>query len=294
VSDGAGARFLIITADDFGLHPALNEAVQCAAEGGVLSAASLMMAAPATADAVRRARALPQLQVGLHLVLADGRAVLPPSELPDLVDREGRFGTRMFSAGMRFFLMPRVRRQLAAEIRAQFQAFADTGLSLDHVNAHKHFHLHPTLLDMILSIGRDFGLRSMRVPREPWWFAARAGAAGVASAALLAPWISRMRRRLREAGIACNDQLFGIGSTGGMDESAVLAILQRLPAGVSEIYLHPAMPGHGPISAPMAAYRHADELAALLSARVRAALSRPGISRGGYAAARVAAHLGPR
>lgn len=294
MSGPAGSRFLIVTADDFGLHPALNEAVQRAADGGVLSAASLMMAAPATADAVRRARALPQLRVGLHLVLADGTAVLPPSELPDLVDREGRFGARMFSAGMRFFLLPHVRQQLAAEIRAQFQAFFHTGLFLDHVNAHKHFHLHPTLLDMILSIGRDFGLRSMRVPHEPLWFAARGGAAGVASAALLQPWTSRMRRRLHKAGIACNDQLFGIGSTGGMDEATLLTILQRLPSGVSEIYLHPAVPGHGAISGATATYRHADELAALLSARVRAAVSRPGICRGGYGDARAATHPWPR
>ncbi len=294
MSERTASRFLIVTADDFGLHPALNEAVQRAVDGGVLSAASLMMAAPATADAVRRARALPQLRVGLHLVLADGRAVLPPSELPDLVDREGRFGTRMFSAGLRFFLLPRVRRQLEAEIRAQFQAFVRTGLHLDHVNAHKHFHLHPTLLDITLAIGRDFGLHSMRVPHEPLWFAARGGATSVASAVLLGTWTSRMRRRLGEAGITCNDQVFGIGATGGMDERTVLAILERLPAGVSEIYLHPAVPADGPLSGPMAAYRHADELAALLSARVRAAVSRPGISRGGYGDARAAARLWPR
>ena len=90
-------KFLIVTADDFGLHEALNEAVQQAAAGGVLSAASLMMAAPATADAVSRARHLPRLRVGLHLVLADGAAMLPPPQLPDLLDAQGRFGTQMFT-----------------------------------------------------------------------------------------------------------------------------------------------------------------------------------------------------
>jgi chitin disaccharide deacetylase len=283
VSAGAASRFLIVTADDFGLHAALNEAVQRAANAGVLSAASLMVGAPATADAVRRARELPQLRVGLHLVLADGWAVLPHSQLPDLIDAHGRFGAPMFSAGLRFFLLPRVRRQLAAEIRAQFEAFRLTGLPLDHVNAHKHFHLHPTLLEIILSVGRDFGLRTIRVPHEPLWFAARgSGAMGIAAAALLRPWTSMMRRRLRACGIACNDQLFGIGSTGAMDEATLLEILARLPPGVSEIYLHPAVPARAPISGPMADYRHTDELLALLSERVRSAASRPDIVRGGY------------
>jgi hopanoid biosynthesis associated protein HpnK len=281
-----------VTADDFGLHEALNEAVQRGAHSGVLTAASLMVAAPATADAVRRARELPQLRVGLHLVLADGASVLPASQLPDLLDAQGRFGAQLFSAGVRFFFLPRVRRQLAAEIRAQFEAFGRTGLPLDHVNAHKHFHLHPTLLEMILTIGRDFGLRTMRLPHEPLWFAVRGGrAAGAASAALLGPWTARMRRRLRAAGIACTDQVFGIGSTGAMDEATLLQILEQLPAGVSEIYLHPAVATDGPISAGMAGYRHTDELAALLSDRVRAALSRPGILRGGYCDALAAAPL---
>jgi hopanoid biosynthesis associated protein HpnK len=185
---------------------------------------------------------------------------------------------------VRYFLLPRARRQLAAEIRAQFAAFARTGLPLDHVNAHKHFHLHPSLLAMILDIGRDFGLRTLRVPDEPLWFSVRAGGArGGAGTVLLAPWIALMRQRLRAAGVACNDRLFGIGGTGAMHEAALLEILARLPAGVSEIYLHPALPVAGPLSAASAGYRHAEELTALLSARVRCAAGGPGIVRGGYA-----------
>jgi chitin disaccharide deacetylase len=69
-------RFLIVTADDFGLHEAVNEAIERASREGILTAASLMVGAPAADDAIRRARELPRLRVGLHLVLADGRAVL--------------------------------------------------------------------------------------------------------------------------------------------------------------------------------------------------------------------------
>src|ERR1700729_530979 len=123
-------RFLIVTADDFGLHEAVNEAVEQAHRGGVLTAASLMVAAPGAADAIRRARALPHLRVGLHLVLADGRAMLAPDLIPDLADPAGRMNSRMFLNGVRFFALPRVRRQLEAEIRAQFSAFARTGLQL--------------------------------------------------------------------------------------------------------------------------------------------------------------------
>jgi hopanoid biosynthesis associated protein HpnK len=261
---------LIVTADDFGLHQAVNEAVERAHVDGVLTAASLMVGAPAAADAVARAKRLPGLRVGLHLVLADGPAVLPPSRIPDLVDARGRFGDAMARDGARFFFLPHVRRQLETEIRAQFAAFAATGLALDHVNAHKHFHLHPTVLSLMLRIGREHRLRAIRLPLEE------------GAPALLRPWLALLRRRLDRAGIAHNDHVVGIARSGAMDEATVLAALAHLPPGVTELYLHPATVSGAPIAQTMAAYRHADELAALLSPRVRSAIDALGIARGGF------------
>jgi hopanoid biosynthesis associated protein HpnK len=276
-------KFLIVTADDFGLHEAVNEAVQQASEAGVLTAASLMVAAPAAADAIRRARALPHLRVGLHLVLADGSAMLTPDLIPDLADRAGRMNSRMFVNGVRFFAFPGVRRQLEAEIRAQFSAFARSGLTLDHVNVHKHFHLHPTLLEMLLRIGREYGLTAVRVPDEPLWFAARGGRLSHANAALLAPWIALMKHRLRRAQVPYNDRVFGVAASGAMDEAKLLEIIDRLPPGVTEIYLHPATLSGSAIASSMSQYRHAEELAALLSPRVRSAIAAAGIGHGGFA-----------
>jgi hopanoid biosynthesis associated protein HpnK len=264
-------RTLIFTADDFGLHERVNEAVERAHLQGVLTAASLMVAAPAARDAVARARRLPELRVGLHLVLADGAAFLPREAIPALVDADGRFGDNMLRDGFRFFLLPEVRKQLALEIRAQFEAFAKTGLPLDHVNTHKHFHLHPTVLGLIIEIGRDYGMRAMRLPcesREPLW---------------LKPWIRLVRDRLDRAGIAHNDYVVGIAKTGQMTEGVLLEALARLPDGVGEIYCHPAVVGEGALTRGMSNYRHADELAALLSPRVAAAIEAAGATCGGFA-----------
>lgn len=276
-------KFLIVTADDFGLHGAVNDAVEQAHTAGILTAASLMVGAPAADDAARRARRLPGLRVGLHVVLADGSATLAPHLIPALADAAGRMDGRMFVRGLRFFALPGVRRQLEAEIRAQFAAFARTGLRLDHVNAHKHFHLHPSLLGMVLRVGREYGVPAVRVPAEPLWFANACGGwpAG-ASAALLRPWAALMKLRLRAAGILHNDHIFGIAASGAMDETKLLRVLARLPPGVTEIYLHPATESGSAIAPSMKHYRHADELAALLSPRVRAAAGAAGIRLGGF------------
>jgi chitin disaccharide deacetylase len=230
-----------------------------------------MVAAPAAADAIARARALPSLRVGLHLVLADGQAILPHAAIPDLVDAEGRFCDRMARDGVRFFFLPWVRRQLAAEIRSQFEAFAASGLPLDHVNTHKHFHLHPTLLRLIIDIGRPFGLRAIRWPNE------------MRAPLLLKPWLALSRRKLLAAGIGHNDYMVGIEHSGKFNEAALLDTLAHLPRhGVGEIYLHPALISGAELSPSMSNYRNADEFAGLLSPRVRLALDRLGVRLGGF------------
>jgi hopanoid biosynthesis associated protein HpnK len=275
-------RQLIVTADDFGRDVAINEAVEAAHRDGILSSASLMVAAPAAADAVARARRLPGLRVGLHLVLVDGSPVLPPGEISGLVGADGRFDDNQVRAGLRYFFMPGVRRLLAAEIRAQFEAFRATGLALDHVNAHQHMHLHPTVARLMVEIGHDYGMRAVRLPAEPPEVLRRAFPGERHRAPGWQPVISTLRRRLRRAGLATNDQVFGIAWSGAMVEERVLRLLPHLPPGVSEIYFHPATRTTPALAAAMPGYRHADELAALLSPDVRQRIAELGISLVGY------------
>jgi hopanoid biosynthesis associated protein HpnK len=158
---------LVVTADDFGLAREVNEAVEEAHRDGILTAASLMVSGAAAADAVRRARATPSLRVGLHIVLVDGRPISPAATVPDLIGADGNFRDDMARAGAAIFFRGAVRRQMEAEIEAQFEAYRATGLALDHVNTHKHFHLHPTIADSILRVGQKYGMRSLRLPIEP-------------------------------------------------------------------------------------------------------------------------------
>jgi len=203
-----------------------------------------MVAAPGTQDAVTRARALPSLAVGLHVVLVNGRPALPSSQVPDLVDRNGDFPTDLVAAGVRYFFHPGARRQLEAEIRAQFEAFAQTGLPLDHVNAQNHMHVHPTILATILRIGPEYGMRAVRIPREPfmpsWRSAHRDLGLRLGNAALLSPWLALMQAQIERAGMLHNDAVLGLSDTGKMTPERVQRLLEQLPAsGVTEMYFHP-------------------------------------------------------
>ncbi|HSZ52510.1 MAG TPA: hopanoid biosynthesis-associated protein HpnK [Caulobacteraceae bacterium] len=278
----AAPRRLIVTADDFGAAPAVNEAVERAHRDGILTAASLMVGAAGAADAVRRARALPSLRVGLHLVLVEGRPVLPPDRVPLLVDADGRFRTDMACAGARIFFSPAARNQLAAEVRAQFEAFAATGLPLDHVNAHKHFHLHPTIAGAVLREAARFGCRAARVPIEP-----RAVIRAVEPLpsqpldAVVDTVAALCRVRFRRAGLLIPDQVFGLAWSGGMTTPRLRGLMETLPSGLSEIYLHPGLDGEFEGAAP--GYRYVDEFAALVDRSVADATRRTGIVLGGFA-----------
>jgi len=264
-------KHVIFTADDFGLCAEVNAAVEKGHSHGVLSAASLMVAAPAAADAVERARQLPKLKVGLHLTLVDGKPLLPPTEIPALVDASGNFSTDLVGAGIKWFFSPTARRDLKKEIRAQFEAFRATGLALDHVNAHNHMHLHPTVLTIMLDLLREFGWQSagVRVPREP----PQPG---------LALWLWLMRRRLKNAGLRINDVLVGLRDTGYLTEDRVLSALDKLQDGVSEFYFHPATAATVLLEANAPGYNRLGELHALTSRPVAQRLQALGVMPKGF------------
>jgi len=257
-------KTVTFSADDFGLTEGVNEAVERAHRDGILQAASLMVAAPAAADAVRIARANPGLRVGLHLVVIEGPAVSPPSAIPDLVDARGQFPSDQLRLGINYFFRPGIRRQLQLEIAAQFAAFAATGLALDHANAHKHMHLHPTVGAMMIGIGKAHGLRRIRVPAEPPAILARCGTRAGMGDRILYHWTAILRRQARNAGIATNDHCFGLAWSGHMTMDRLRMLLAQVPDGDSEIYFHPATRQDDTLKKLMPDYEHAAELAALL------------------------------
>jgi chitin disaccharide deacetylase len=254
---------LVVTADDFGAAKEVNEAVERAHREGILTAASLMVSAPAASDAVARAKTMPNLHVGLHLTLVDDRPTLPAAEIPGLVDGDGMFRSDMARAGAAMFLLPGVRRQLAAEIEAQFKAFAATGLALDHVNTHKHFHLHPTIAALMFNIGKRYGMDAARVPFES-----------------NNPFTQYLRRSYRAKGMRVADRVYGLKWSGAMTTERLGSILSALPDGLSEIYMHPAT---GPYPGSAHGYRYAEELMALTDAQIIEKIKSSCIACGGFA-----------
>ncbi len=225
----------------------------------MLTHASLMVTGEAAADAVARARRLPGLAVGLHLVVIEGVSAVTGDW----------FGSDQFRLGLRHAWR---RRALEAEVRAQFAAFAATGLRLGHADAHKHMHMHPMVGATLVRVGREFGLSRVRVPAEPTDIMARLGVAPTLGARAMRAGTWPLRRQVRVAGMEAPDAVFGLAWSGHMTEARLLSLLPALPPGDVEIYFHPATHADATLVRLMPGYEHAAEMATLLSPAVRAAV----------------------
>ena len=271
---------LIITADDFGMSPEVNEAVEEAHRRGVLTCASLVIAGDAAEDALRRARRMPNLGVGLHLAIVAAPNAAPAKDIPDLMAKDGSgLGFSPALTGARLAVSKPLLRQARAEMLAQFEAFRRSGLSLDHVDGHWHVHQQPPLVSLICEMARAFEVRAARFPREPVFVAWRAAGridltSRLSDAMMHRPILWWMRSRLRRAGIGANDWFFGKSDGGSLTLERLLNIVQSLPPGISEIGLHPAVGPWGGPHAPPRDWRSREEFEALLDPRLSEAVHR--------------------
>ncbi len=272
---------LIINADDFGLSGGANRAIIRAWQKGILTSASLMVGGSAFAEAVELARENPGLQVGLHLTLVQGRAVLPSGAVPSLVDRHGNFVNNPVYAGMRYFFNRPLRETLYREIEAQIGKFRGTGLPLSHIDGHLNIHMHPVVFDILKELMPRYGITSLRLSRERLGvdlaLAPRRRFGKAVDAFIFARLANRCRPGLERLGIGHALEVKGLLNSGCMTEAYLFNALDTLQEGLTEIYFHPGVCPDDELSRWMPDYHHEEELAALTSPRVKEKIARLGI-----------------
>jgi hopanoid biosynthesis associated protein HpnK len=263
-------RFLIINGDDFGFSSGHNRAIIQAHEQGALTSTSLMVTAPAFDEAVTLAKAYPNLAVGLHLVLGCGKAVLPPSKIPHLVDAQGNFSDQNNLAGVRYNLSLQARRELPLEIRAQLEKFRATGLQLSHVDGHNHMHFNPAVLHILAELAEEFNINVIRLPYEELGITLKLDSNGFVEKLMWSMIMAGLRRYgervLKSKKIGFADRVYGWLETGQMTEAYLVGLIEQIQSNVVEIYSHPAIAVPGE---PKPYGLSEAELDALLSDHVR-------------------------
>ena len=268
---------LIITSDDFGLSRGVNAAVEKGWRDGILTGASIMPGGAAFDDAVKIAGRNPGLQVGLHLTLLQGNSVLPQAQIPDLVNEAGCFSDNPVATGMRYFFDKGLYKQLKREIEAQIERVVEAGIPLSHVDGHLNIHLHPTVFGFLTDLMPRYGITSFRLSRERLFhnlrFDRQRPMGKSVERIIFEALANHARPQLDRLGIRYAGEVKGVLNSGRMTEGYLLQILDGLNEGLTELYFHPGLLPDAEITRRMPDYRHEEELAAIISQRVRAKLA---------------------
>lgn len=268
---------LIITSDDFGLSAGVNAAVEKGWQNGILTCASIMPGGTAFQEAVTIAKRNPGLQVGLHLTLLHGHAVLSQKELGRLVNTNGEFSDNPVLSGIRYYFDKSLHKAVESEIETQIKHVLNAGIPLTHIDGHLNIHLHPTVFAILEKLMPRYGIKSFRLSQERLFHNLRFDRTRITGKlfekitfGLLA---AKARQRLQELKISYAGEVKGVLNSGRMTEPYLLNILNGLQDGVTEIYFHPGVLPDSEISRRMPDYRHQEELAAITSASIRQKLA---------------------
>jgi predicted glycoside hydrolase/deacetylase ChbG (UPF0249 family) len=220
-------RTLVVNADDLGLTVGVNNGIFDAYDRGILTSASLMANAPATANAIRGLRTRPALGIGVHLTLVDDAPTLPPDRVPSLVQDDGRFPPSwkpfIVSCLVGRVSMDEVERELAAQIGR----VVSQGIRPTHLDAHKHVHAYPPVFAIVVRLAERFGIPVVRVPYE-----------GSLADLPLFVWTHRDYALASAHGVR-TPRFIGRATTGVMTADSLAAALRDLRAGHTELMVHP-------------------------------------------------------
>lgn len=156
-------RWLIVTADELGLSPKRDQGIVDAHCKGIVTSASMLAYGPAFREAVKIAKALPKLDIGLHLNLSEGEPLVLGHKT--LVDENEKFWGRQEArrrARESLFDL----REIEKEADAQIDCLKSAGIKVTHVNSVDHMHIRGNLAQSVALVAKKHGIRCFRCPAD--------------------------------------------------------------------------------------------------------------------------------
>lgn len=237
-------KYLIINADDFGLHKDINAGIIKGFRDGCITSTSLMCSAPAFEDAVALAKANPALGIGLHLTLVGCvKPLLPMGRVSSLVDDTGFFPSDYIEFIKKFVSFGIKTSEIKDELSAQIERGLATGLKITHVDSHQHLHVLPVMADIVADLCIEYGIKYVRVPAESisWTGGYEANLSRKIGRFGLTLCSEIAKLKLNRAGLKSPEHFYGMLAGGNLDAVLVRKIIENLPDGVSEIMTHPGL-----------------------------------------------------
>lgn len=234
---------LIINADDFGLHPLINQAIMQGHRQGCITSTSLMPTGAAFEDAVALSFQTPTLGVGVHLTLVAEKPLLDLSKVKTLVAQNGQF-PQEHTAFIRKLMLGQINlNEVYLELSAQIERVVHTGLMITHLDSHQHLHVLPGIIDVVLHLAEKFKIEALRIPAEPYFFTGgyKADLKRTFGKWGLTFFARNARKKAKKKRLTVPDYFFGMLAGGHLSRPYLANIIHCLPEGSSEIMIHPGL-----------------------------------------------------
>jgi predicted glycoside hydrolase/deacetylase ChbG (UPF0249 family) len=236
------SKQLIVNADDYGRTKGVSRGILHGHRKGIVTSTTVMINVPGIEARLDEALACPALGLGLHIVHTHWPPALPPTRIPDLVDKDGLL-LGQYELWARASEVPID--QLEAEMDAQFERFTRlAGRPPDHVDCHQFVHLYPPFFSVYAGVAERHG-----VPvRNPFsvhlnfrTFFSVAPFAVEHPVAEIERMIESDVKLLTDKNLAFPDDLiFNFSAQKELTMDHVLALLDGVHDGVTELVCHPA------------------------------------------------------
>jgi len=232
-------RWLVVTADELGLNPRRNQGIVDAHVKGIVTSASMLAYGPAFREAVKIARALPKLDIGLHLNLSEGDPLVLGHKT--LAGQDGRFWGRQEArrrAREGLFDL----REVEREAEAQIDTLKQAGIRVTHLSSIDHVHIRGELARSLSIVSRRHGVRCFRCPadriRPPSFVLDPERVAAVeeyhqSAINSISVYAAQRMRSTENFG--------GAAISGFLTVDLLLETLRSLPEGLTELMVHPGL-----------------------------------------------------
>ena len=274
-------KTLIVNADDFGLTHSINQGIIKCFNDGIVTSASILPNGRAFEEAVNLAKEC-NLNVGIHLTLMDGEPLSRSELVRSLIAKNNYFPGNYVDFSLRYFSKRILLNDIETEFRAQIEKFMDAGLEPRHVNGHNHVHIFPGIIDIVINLMKEYGIKFIRVPCTPVFSSFKRLSLNSIAKFFLVSFARAAMRKISNRNLYTTDFFEGLFISGALTKKNLHEVLEGINAGLTELMCHPGYVDNELLALYSWNYNWENELNALCDDEIKKKIESLGIKLAGF------------
>lgn len=227
---------LIINADDFNTDPERSDGILQACEQGMVTSTSVITNLPFKKETAIELKTVFKTSIGIHLNITNGKPL--SSNTASLTDSDGCFYPKK-KAWERALLKKYDLAEIEKEFCAQIECLLDHGIQPDHVDGNNHIHVFPGIAAVTAKIAAKYRIPVIRLPFEPWKATSTVFKTSFFKKLLINHLSVKAKKLFKQNSLISPDYFFGITFPDPTNKASMIAFLNQLPGGTTELMCHP-------------------------------------------------------